>query len=252
MTVLLVDLGNTALKWATSDRPGDPHTYVHAGSSVISEDLIRTWLSLRPSRVFGCMVSSEALALSLTNFFNRQHVHWEWLQSEKSSNATFCLKNGYDNYRQLGSDRWHAAIGAVSLFPNQALIIAQIGTATTVDTVLPDKDGMVFLGGRILAGPSLMISSLIGATQCKYSEPGKQEAFPLNTVDAISTGIIEAHWGLFEHACRAVREKGFEPQIVFAGGAAPILAPYITQAFPDAVQKHNLVLHGLALRAKLG
>ena len=250
MTVLLVDLGNTALKWSTSEFPGEPHTYVHAGSSILSEELIRQWLSLRPSRVFGCMVSSEALALSLTKFFNRQQIHWEWLQSEKVFKGPFCLKNGYDNYKQLGSDRWYAAIGAASLFPNKALLIAQIGTATTVDTVLPDRSGMIFLGGRILAGP-LMISSLTGATQCKYSEPGKQEAFPLNTVDAISTGIIEAHLGVFEHACRAVREKGFEPQIVFAGGAAPLLAPYITQAFPGAVQKHNLVLHGLALRSKL-
>lgn len=251
MTVLLVDLGNTALKWATSDAPEEPHTCVHAGSSIASNDLLNEWRDLKPSRILGCMVSSEALALSLTKFFNLHQINWEWLQSEKIFNGPFRLKNLYDNYRQLGSDRWHAAIGAVSLFPNQALLIAQIGTATTIDTVLPGKDEMEFFGGRILAGPSLMISALTGATRCRYNRIGKRENFPLNTEEAISTGIIEAHLGVFEHARQYVRKKGFEPKIVFAGGAAPLLAPYIVEEFPEAVQKHNLVLHGLSLRAKL-
>lgn len=251
MTILLVDLGNTALKWSTSDNPGEPHTYVHSGATAVSEDLLHTWMDLKPTRVFGCMVSSEALALSLTKFFNRCQINWEWLQSEKTFEGPFFLENAYSNVHQLGSDRWHAAIGAVSLFPNEALIVAQLGTATTVDTVIPTEKGMKFLGGRILAGPSLMVSALTGATQCRYEKVGESVPFPLNTVDAISTGIIEAHIGVFELARRAIREKGFEPRIVFAGGAAPLMAPYITKAFPDAVQMHNLVLHGLALRAHL-
>ena len=252
MTALLVDLGNTALKWAMSDDPENPRTYVHAGASAVHGEMLQTWLNLRPERVFGCMVSSEALALSLTKFFNRYQIEWDWLQSEKVFEGPFRLENAYENYHQLGSDRWHAAIGAVSLFPNQALIVAQLGTATTVDTVIPGEKAMRFLGGRILAGPSLMISALTGATRCRYNAIGKSETFPLNTTDAISTGIVEAHIGVFEQARKAIRDIGFEPRIVFAGGAAPLLAPYITKAFPDAVQKHNLVLHGLALRAKLG
>ncbi len=251
VTILLVDLGNTALKWSTSEDPGNPHTYVHSGATAVSEELLRTWMDLNPTRVFGCMVSSEALALSLTKFFNRCQINWEWLQSEKTFEGPFFLENAYSNVHQLGSDRWHAAIGAVSLFPNEALLVAQLGTATTVDTVIPTEKGMQFLGGRILAGPSLMVSALTSATQCRYEKVGESVAFPLNTVDAISTGIIEAHLGVFELARRAIREKGFEPRIVFAGGAAPLMAPYITKAFPNAVQMHNLVLHGLALRARL-
>ncbi len=251
VTILLVDLGNTALKWSTSEDPGNPHTYVHSGATAVSEELLRTWMDLNPTRVFGCMVSSEALALSLTKFFNRCQINWEWLQSEKTFEGPFFLENAYSNVHQLGSDRWHAAIGAASLFPNEALLVAQLGTATTVDTVIPTEKGMQFLGGRILAGPSLMVSALTSATQCRYEKVGESVAFPLNTVDAISTGIIEAHLGVFELARRAIREKGFEPRIVFAGGAAPLMAPYITKAFPNAVQMHNLVLHGLALRARL-
>ena len=38
---LLIDLGNTALKWATSDNPESPHTLVHVGSHHFSEKLLQ-------------------------------------------------------------------------------------------------------------------------------------------------------------------------------------------------------------------
>ena len=82
MTVLLIDLGNTALKWATLDSPDEPHTYVHGGSDTVPDSLLEVWLRLKPSRVVGCMVSSETLALTLTRFFNQHGIVWEWLHSE--------------------------------------------------------------------------------------------------------------------------------------------------------------------------
>lgn len=37
---LLIDLGNTALKWATTDDPESPHTIVHGGTHHFSEKLL--------------------------------------------------------------------------------------------------------------------------------------------------------------------------------------------------------------------
>lgn len=68
VTVLLLDLGNTALKWTTLDKPEEPQTYVHGGHGTPPDELLRTWSALKPTRVVGCMVSSEMLALSLTKF----------------------------------------------------------------------------------------------------------------------------------------------------------------------------------------
>ena len=56
MTALLLDLGNTALKWATSDKPEEPHAYVHCGNDVVPDELLHKWLNLKPERVVGCMV----------------------------------------------------------------------------------------------------------------------------------------------------------------------------------------------------
>lgn len=251
MTVLLIDLGNTALKWATAETVDDPRTYVHGGHDVLPEELIQEWLRFKPCQVVGCMVSSETLALTLTRFFNQYGIHWEWLRSEKVFNGSFKLVNTYEDYQQLGSDRWHAAIGATSLFPGEALLVSQMGTATTLDTVLPIKDGSEFFGGRILAGPAMMIDSLTQNTRCRLNGIGVKKDFPLNTADAITTGIVEAHLGMIDRAMRAVKKKGFSPRLLLAGGAAPLLSPYIKDEYPQAILKHNLVLHGLAQRAKI-
>lgn len=250
MTVLVVDVGNTALKWATVEEPNKPQTFVHQGHDHVPDALQQAWLNLKPTRVVGCMVSSENLALALTKLFNKHQITWEWLHSEREFTGPFKMRNCYDNYQQLGSDRWHAAIGAASLYPNQALLVVHMGTATTIDTVLPSDQGLDFLGGRILPGPTMMFDSLLRRTRCRPGGVGVYKDTPLNTADAISTGIVEAHLGVIDRAARVVQQRGFTPQIVFAGGAAPMLAPYIVEAYPSAVLQHNLVLRGLALRSK--
>lgn len=249
MTVLLVDLGNTALKWATSDDPENPRTFVHGGSGTVPEKLIHDWLALKPERVVGCMVSSEHLALAMTKFFNRHRISWDWLHSELSFTDSvdgMHLVNRYENHQQLGADRWYAAIGAAGLWRDQAVVVVHMGTATTVDTVLPCRGGQEFVGGRILPGPAMMYESLVKNTGCRPGGIGVRKEFPANTADAISTGILEAHLGVIGRVVGQVQRRGFDPHVVLAGGAAPLLAPYIIEEHPRAVLKHNLVLRGLA------
>ena len=129
MTALLLDLGNTALKWATSDKPEEPHAYVHCGNDVVPDELLHKWLNLKPERVVGCMVSSEKFAFNITRFFNAHGIKWDWLHSERIFQGRgFSVVNKYDNYEQLGSDRWHAVIGAASLYPNRPILVVHIGT----------------------------------------------------------------------------------------------------------------------------
>ena len=204
MTALLLDLGNTALKWATSDKPEEPHAYVHCGNDVVPDELLHKWLNLKPERVVGCMVSSEKFAFNITRFFNAHGIKWDWLHSERIFQGRgFSVVNKYDNYEQLGSDRWHAVIGAASLYPNRR-------------------------PGRI----------------------GVRSDFPTNTADAITTAVLEAHLGIVDRSLASLHRRGFDdPCLLFAGGAAPLFAPYIMQEYPQAVIKHNLVLRGLAMRA---
>lgn len=252
MTALLLDLGNTALKWATSDKPEEPHAYVHCGNDVVPDELLHKWLNLKPERVVGCMVSSEKFAFNITRFLNAHGIKWDWLHSERIfQGRDFSVVNKYDNYEQLGSDRWHAVIGAASLYPNRPILVVHIGTATTADVVIPEGEKtQAFIGGRILPGPSMMTEALLTKTRCRPGRIGVRSDFPTNTADAITTAVLEAHLGIVDRSLASLHRRGFDdPCLLFAGGAAPLFAPYIMQEYPQAVIKHNLVLRGLAMRA---
>ncbi len=252
MTALLLDLGNTALKWATSDKPEEPHAYVHCGNDVVPDELLHKWLNLKPERVVGCMVSSEKFAFNITRFFNSHGIKWDWLHSDRIfEGKSLTVVNKYDNYEQLGSDRWHAVIGAASLYPGQPILVVHIGTATTADVVVPEGDRtQAFIGGRILPGPSMMTEALLTKTRCRPGRIGVRSDFPSNTADAIATAVLEAHLGIVDRSLACMCRMGYkEPKLLFAGGAAPLFAPYIMQEYPQAVIKHNLVLRGLAMRA---
>lgn len=250
MSTLLIDLGNTALKWAWADSPEHDQTYVHHGRDLLPDELQQLWIRLRPQHVIGCTVGSENVAFAATRFFNTHGFGWSWLKAQKQFRGSFVLNNRYDNVQQLGADRWFAAIGAVSLFPGRAILVMHMGTATTVDVVMPETNGLGFLGGRILPGPTMMLDALLTHTGCRPGGVGLPQDFPSNTADAIATAILDAHLGVIASSKRAVEEKGFSPVLVFAGGAAPMLAPYILKHYPHAVLKHNLVLYGLAAQAQ--
>lgn len=247
---LLIDLGNTALKWATSDDPESPHTIVHGGSHHFFEKLSNALKEKPFSHVYGCSVTSRDLTLSVTRLIESFGIKVTWLKAQDCFNGPFSLVNSYKTPVQLGSDRWHAAIGAISFLPSQPLLVVHMGTATTVDCVFPREGKMIFAGGRIAPGVVLMRDSLVTGTATLPKADGDYEDFPTDTMTAIVTGIVDSQLGLIERGMRVMQSHGFEPTLVLAGGAASRFAPYLKKEFPKSIVKHNLVLRGLALRAE--
>lgn len=249
MSALLIDIGNTALKWAWADAPADPQTLVHAGLADLRGALRERWAGLAPTRVLGCSVAADLVVHAVEDALAGQRI--EWLRAQPRFDGSFTLVNGYLDPLTLGTDRWHAAVGAASLDPGEALLVVHVGTATTVDSVLPQADGSLrFAGGRIAPGPVLMRDSLVRGTARLPHARGSYRDFPGNTMDAIISGVLDAQAGLVERAARAMRAAGHDPRLVLAGGAAQEIAPLLLPAFERAEVKHNLVLRGLALRAE--
>ena len=77
---LLLDLGNTALKWATSDEPESPHTLVHGGSHHFSEKLLQALQGQSFEHVYGCSVASRDLTLSVSRLVESLGVKITWLK----------------------------------------------------------------------------------------------------------------------------------------------------------------------------
>lgn len=252
MTTLLIDLGNTALKWCELGGESDPHTVVHKNESHCREALFEAWKSLRPTRVVGCTVAAPDLAFSATKFFNDHSIEWEWVRSQPCfENEIWRLENGYLNYKQLGSDRWNASVGALGVVTGKSLLVVHMGTATTVDSIVFEGEGIYkFIGGRISPGVTLMRSALGDCIPTLTRDIGLYQDFPDNSASAISSGIIDAQVGLVVRAMEKMKQYG-PTQLILAGGAAKYMYPFIKEALPGVLMQHNLVLKGLAQRAKV-
>jgi len=261
MTWLLLDVGNTALKWALA-RPEEPRELARgilalgAGFADALASTLKACLAGYPAvagdpmAALGCSVASDAA----TRQVSAAVTPWapdgvRWLGSQPCFEYRGVpLVNGYRDPAQLGADRWNAMIAARQLFPGLPLVVVCAGTATTVDSV--DASGR-FLGGAIAPGTSLMADSLARGTARLPRSAGRPVAMPDNTDDAIATGVAEAMAGLVERRVRALAHLGSPPQLVLGGGRVRELASRLALGSEVAgiTIEEQLVLRGLWFRA---
>lgn len=243
--LLLVDVGNTMIKWALADAaPGTPGSWRAAGSVANKDaDHLRDVLhDKRISRAILSNVAGKAIRERLEHLLRSVQpapIALEWFASSAELAG---IRNSYRNPAQLGCDRFAAMIGARALFPAQALIVATCGTATTVDAVTADG---LFIGGMILPGLGLMASSL--ARNTAHLPQVAQDSlsfnpFALSTNDAIMNGCIAAQTGAIEHAATLLALRAGKVQSVLSGGAAASIAPHLSVSHQIV---DNLVLVGL-------
>jgi len=151
-----------------------------------------------------------------------------------------------DEPKKVGTDRVVAAAAAYAVVED-AVVVADFGTATTIDLV--DADG-TFLGGVICPGLEIGAAWLKDATaqlpKVVVSRP--QNPYGRNTTEAINCGLYYGAIGTIEEVIRRYAEKiGRWPQTVLTGGAAHLIkddCPFIDSYVP------NLVVKGIALAYK--
>ncbi|WAW08973.1 type III pantothenate kinase [Oxalobacter vibrioformis] len=250
--LLLIDAGNSLIKWALA--PADmsagtgPASWLHAGETPHHETdtLYDLWQQVKPERAVSRVLISNVAGITakerLTDLIRK-------LQPEPDNIAWFAsapvlagVKNSYDDFSQLGSDRFASLVGARSLFPNENLVVVTCGTATTIDTL--SSDG-VFIGGMILPGLRLMANSLAGNT-AQLPDIGQMTenipAFATDTISAIRNGCMTAQAGAIEHAVTVHAKPLGNVRCILSGGAAKLVMPYLS--IPAQIVD-NLVLIGL-------
>ena len=234
--LLLIDAGNTRIKWALAEEGAALGQWSASGAVVHDElnHLPASWQQARVTRAIVSNVAGGKLRDQLQLMIPTTAITWFASQEQLCG-----LRNAYRNPRQLGCDRFAAALGARALAPGKALIVATCGTATTIDAISADG---VFLGGMILPGLGLMASSLARNTaQLPQVAPGALPAgFADNTDDAILSGCLSAQAGAIERAC-ALHGAA---ECIVSGGAARYIAPVLALAIPHRIVD-NIVLTGL-------
>jgi type III pantothenate kinase len=253
---LLIDIGNTALKWAFTDarsEPAEVHVELHHDADNLAVKLSSAWASM-PSGLpaVGCSVAASPVRAAVERAAKARGATVQWLGAEPRHDGAVVLVNGYRNPAQLGADRWHGMLGACLRCPGHSFVLVAAGTATTVDCVQRGPDVAGFIGGCIAPGARMMFEALARRTAGLPQARGAATDFPDNTDDAITTGVVDAQAGLAGQIVqRFARRLGHAPAILVSGGDAEAVADRLRTSGLSVVIEHNLVLAGLALRARV-
>lgn len=256
-TRLLIDLGNSRLKWAiysgrNSEHLIDSGQMDHRGDpddpSRLLTGLERHWGHLaRPEQVWVSAVASIAQRQQLEEWIRD---HWELTPVYAEARAMeFGVTNAYQRATDLGVDRWLALIAARQEFPGQALCIADCGSAVTIDVM--DQAGQ-HLGGQILPGTQAMQDALGQNTSLGPRPLGdeitREQFFGDTTSACIRSGILNAQAALIERAViRSQSLLGEQPRLLLTGGGADGIKTLLSLPYN---QCPDLVLEGLLRRVQ--
>ena len=247
MRTLLIDAGNTRLKWGVLEdgdigETGDvPQADIRdTGLAALTRNLPRD-----VDYAFVSNVAGQRFATRLTGVLSA-HAGCD-TGFARTSDAACGVTNAYPDPRQMGVDRWAAMIGAWSEF-GSAVLIVDAGTAVTLDAL--DSKGR-HLGGQIVPGLALMAGALTRETSdIDVPDAATQQAlsrslsiFADSTTGCVSEGAANAVAGAIERAVSVLRSGAYDPVLVLTGGDASRILDAVNitpQHRPD------LVLAGLA------
>ena len=253
MTALLLDIGNSRIKWALAraGRLGRQRALPYAGT-IAAGDALRELLTTLAGRrapvrrVIAVSVAGARVDRQLTTQCReRLQLTPQFVRSERHAAG---VRSGYREVWRLGADRWVALVGAHALVPNRAICVADVGTALTID--LLDPAGR-HLGGAIVPGPGLMVSALLRDTRGIQRRAGGRSVsrgapaslFARDTATGLRAGGAHAAAAVIDRACEdASRRLGRAPVLLLTGGAAPPLRRLLRSRHRHVP---DLVLRGL-------
>ncbi len=240
MTLLVLDVGNTRLKWGIYDAPR-PGARLLAHGALVLESIGQLGALLaaqpRPQRAIGCAVAGAVVTARVCAELGSVGLQCQWIAAQREQCG---VRNGYTTPSLLGADRWAVLVGARQMLPGRDLLAISVGTAVTMDALTADGD---FLGGMVMPGFGLMLRALEMGTAGLRVPEGHLREFPTNTSDALMTGGAMAIAGAASlMAQRMQRRLGQTPELLLTGGAAAKLAPALE--LPHRQVEH-LVFQGL-------
>ena len=254
---LLIDIGNSRLKWASVDGKRNPierdkNLWDHSGAidtkllgSKEHRDELAHYIFNTipaPSAIGLCSVAAESAVQQLSELLQP----WQNCpQFRLFGNSSYpSLRTQYQNTHTLGADRWAALIAARHLSNDNTLVISA-GTATTIDFL--GGNGMHY-GGWILPGLGLMRQSLLQHTAgLKISSLDQASTgIGLDTSSAIDEGSRLAHLGAITQAMNFAKQRHQAVKRVWIdGGHTATLFDGLIQNQIPVEKIPSLVLRGL-------
>ena len=162
MNVLDIDAGNSRLKWRLQ-KEGDTKAsgvITNAAVAVMVVELVEGLgtMPVHACRMSICAFQLKALRVFCSEIKGKLGVVPQLAEPVEQASGLTVRKV---DPRRLGCDRWLAMLGARALYPDQAVMVVDSGTALTLDVV--GGDG-VFQGGLICPGLNTMVRSMTEST----------------------------------------------------------------------------------------
>jgi type III pantothenate kinase len=247
MRLLLVDVGNTRIKWALlhGARLGSSRAQAHAGWK--ARDYQRRLFGGKlPEHLWVTSVAGRKIEAAVSAAAARRGVGVTYIRVPRRGGG---VTVGYREPWRLGVDRFVAAVGAHQLFRGVAVLVVGVGTAMTIDLV--DVAGR-HRGGVIIPAPALMVNTLLQRTHGirRRAQGGSRPPpglFGRSTRAGIEQGTRYGAAALIDRAVAEARLLlGSKPLVVLTGGQAALVRPLLVNA---CVTVPDLVLRGLAALA---
>jgi len=247
VSALLVDIGNSRIKWAVleGERLGKAQAAEYSGWR--AQDFARRVIGLRRhvERILVSNVAADEVSDALAA---GARLAGAPKPERVTARRRACgVTIGYVDSWRLGVDRLLAMIAAHHRFTGAPVCAVAVGTAMTLDLV--GADGR-HRGGAIIPGPTLMVSSLLDGTNGirRRAQGGARgqgpSLFGRSTRAAVEQGARYAAAAAVDRAVSEARALvGRTPKLVMTGGGAPALRPLIRST---SLLVPDLVLEGLA------
>lgn len=238
--MLLIDLGNTRLKWRWLPASGKPCS----GALVASE--------LAQAPFWSRLEAQEAVWVSAVGDHGRRQALDGELQRRGLPAARYVvspavqagLRNAYAEPARLGVDRWLAMLAAWTCLPVTSVVI-DCGSAITVDAFTADgthRGGHIVPGWRLLREALLRGTADVGFSAAVTSgeQPGHR------TADAVANGCLAMMRGYLQRVLAS--DWCADAQAIWLTGGD---ADWVAELVPSAHRAPELVLDGLAAHVRL-
>ncbi|WP_200181546.1 type III pantothenate kinase [Ectothiorhodospira mobilis] len=248
---LLLDVGNSRLKWAFWDGRTlqDRGALEHPGAADAPWEALLEALGERlPARpvegVWAVEVVGPDFRAACAAWARRRG--WPDPRFLEVDAAQHGIVSAYHDPDRLGRDRYAALAGARALGEESAVVV-DCGTAVTLDRLLP---GGHHSGGLILPGLGLMRRSLGLAPGVGGAVEGGESCVPaVCTGDAVASGTLLGLAAAIDALTARLGETPPQAAVLLTGGDAPRLVPHLACG---AVHMPDLVLQGLAWALERG
>lgn len=233
--ILLIDIGNSRTKYVQLIN-GRFSTSAQLNNNDFTVSYFDQYFS-QCSKIIVANVAKSALTDELATWCTEHNISLTQVHSEQKKNA---LISAYQTPTTLGIDRWLALLGAISLYPDENILIIDAGTATTVD--LLNRNGQ-HQGGWILAGIKALFTSIVSNSTLVHAQSKTQASltFGTNTTDNVNNACWAATVGMIEQAIVQAKKIVDVDRIILTGGDGKAL----TQLLLAQTSQHSFTVENI-------